>query len=252
MSFIMRRRFIAGNWKMYGTEESVSALIRQMKVGLSQWLSSDVAVIPSYVHLSLVRELLKDSQIAFGAQSLSQFDEGAYTGEESERMLKDLGCNYVLVGHSERRQLFGESNELVAQKFEAALRHKLIPILCVGETKEEREADRTEFVILSQLNAVIDLVGIDAFKQVIIAYVPVWAIGAGLTATPEQAQAVHAFIRAHLSQLNASIANEMCILYGGSVKANNAKEIFAMPDVDGGLVGGASLKAEEFIKICQS
>lgn len=237
---------------MNGSETSVRGLIQLLKIGLSQWLSSDVVIFPSFVHLPLARELLQDSQIAFGAQTMSQFEEGAYTGEVSGSMLKEMGCDYVLVGHSERRQIFGETNQRVAQKFEAALRHSLIPVLCVGETREEREANQTDTVILEQLDAVVSHVGIEAFQRAVVAYEPVWAIGTGLTATPEQAQAVHAMIRAYVAGINPSIADRLQILYGGSVKGSNAKEIFAMPDVDGGLVGGASLKAEEFIAISKS
>lgn len=248
----IRRKLVAGNWKMNGGEASISLLLRQLMIGLSQWLSSDIVVFPSFVHLSLVRDLLKKSQVAYGAQTISQFDDGAYTGEISGSMLKELECDYVLIGHSERRQLFGEMDDVVTKKFQAALKYRLIPVLCVGETREERENHQTEAVVLRQLNAVIEAAGIEAFHQAIIAYEPIWAIGTGLTATPDQAQEVHALVRSHLAQFDKGVAEKTRILYGGSVKGSNAKELFSMPDVDGGLVGGASLKAEEFITICQS
>ncbi|OGT07241.1 MAG: triose-phosphate isomerase [Gammaproteobacteria bacterium GWF2_41_13] len=248
----MRRKFIAGNWKMYGTQKEVESLLKALKVGLAHFLDTDVAVFPSFVHLQQARDLLQDSPIGFGAQNLNAHDTGAYTGEISGLMLKDLGCHYVLVGHSERRQLFGETDAIIAEKFAAALKHQLTPVLCVGETQAERENNQTESVVLAQLQAVLDKVGIDAFSKAIIAYEPVWAIGTGLTATPAQAQAVHAFIRARLAEHNAPLAQALRIVYGGSVKGSNAAEIFSQPDVDGGLVGGASLKAEEFVTICRS
>lgn len=237
---------------MHGTQNSVESLLKALKVGLAQFLDADIAVFPSFIHLQQARDLLQDSQIGFGAQNLHAQDSGAYTGEVSGLMLKDLGCDYVLVGHSERRQLFGETNAIVAEKFAAALKHQLTPVLCVGETQAERESNQTEPVVLAQLQAVLDKVGIDAFSKAIIAYEPVWAIGTGLTATPAQAQAVHAFIRARLAEHNAPLAEALRIVYGGSVKGSNATEIFSQPDVDGGLVGGASLTPTEFVTICRS
>ena len=237
---------------MHGTQNSVESLLKALKVGLAQFLDADIAVFPSFIHLQQARDLLQDSQIGFGAQNLHAQDSGAYTGEVSGLMLKDLGCDYVLVGHSERRQLFGETNAIVAEKFAAALKHQLTPVLCVGETQVERESNQTEPVVLAQLQAVLDKVGIDAFSKAIIAYEPVWAIGTGLTATPAQAQAVHAFIRARLAEYNAPLAEALRIVYGGSVKGSNAAEIFSQPDVDGGLVGGASLTPTEFVTICRS
>ena len=237
---------------MHGTQNSVESLLKALKVGLAQFLDADIAVFPSFIHLQQARDLLQDSQIGFGAQNLHAQDSGAYTGEVSGLMLKDLGCDYVLVGHSERRQLFGETNAIVAEKFAAALKHQLTPVLCVGETQAERESNQTEPVVLAQLQAVLDKVGIDAFSKAIIAYEPVWAIGTGLTATPAQAQAVHAFIRARLAEYNAPLAEALRIVYGGSVKGSNAAEIFSQPDVDGGLVGGASLTPTEFVTICRS
>ncbi len=248
----MRRKFIGGNWKMNGSRDEAALLINGLVTGLAGFDGADVVVFPSFVYLSQVKELLSDSPIAFGGQNMSQFDQGAYTGEISGPMLKEMGCRYVLVGHSERRQIFGESSELIAEKFEAALNHRLTPVLCVGETREEREANQTEQVVLEQLNAVISAVGIEALARSVIAYEPVWAIGTGLTATPDQAQEVHVFIRKTLALQSKIVAQEIRIIYGGSVKADNAAEIFSMPDVDGGLVGGASLKAKDFVVIAKS
>jgi triosephosphate isomerase len=194
--------------------------------------------------------LLKGSGVALGAQSVCAEAQGAFTGEVSAAMLKDVGCRYVLVGHSERRQLYGESDELVARKFVAAQSQGLVPVLCVGETLEEREAGQTLAVISRQMDAVLTVSGVAALGQAVVAYEPVWAIGTGRTATPEQAQEVHATIRSKIAGVDATIGGLVRILYGGSVKASNARELFAMPDIDGGLVGGASLKADEFARIC--
>jgi triosephosphate isomerase len=194
--------------------------------------------------------LLKDSGVTLGAQTVCAEAQGAFTGEVSAAMLKDAGCRYVLVGHSERRQLYAESDNLVARKFVAAQSQGLVPVLCVGETLEEREGDQTTAVVTRQLEAVLAVSGIQSLARAVIAYEPVWAIGTGRTATPEQAQAVHAMIRAKLTDRDAMIGGSVRLLYGGSVKASNAQELFAMPDIDGGLVGGASLKADEFARIC--
>jgi triosephosphate isomerase len=194
--------------------------------------------------------LLKDSGVALGAQSVCAEAQGAFTGEVSAAMLKDVGCRYVLVGHSERRQLYGESDALVARKFMAAQSQGLLPVLCVGETLEEREGNQTLDVVSRQLEAVLAVSGVASFRTAVIAYEPVWAIGTGRTASPEQAQEVHAMIRAKVAGLDATIGGLVRILYGGSVKASSAQELFAMPDIDGGLVGGASLKADEFARIC--
>lgn len=248
----MRKKLVAGNWKMHGTRSSVLTLLRTIKEGVQQLPDIDVAVFPSFVHLQMAEEIIADSLIGWGAQNLHIGESGAFTGEVSGPMLVDFGCQYVLVGHSERRILFHEDLRLVACKFKAALQFGLQPVLCVGETLEHRERGETETMIADQLDSVIHTVSIHLFKHAVIAYEPVWAIGTGLTATPEQAQTVHAFIRRHLAQHNVDVANTVRILYGGSVKADNAKALFAMPDIDGGLVGGASLDANSFIEICKS
>lgn len=251
----MRTPLIAGNWKMHGTLSKITTLINDISVGAQSFLNEqakiDLLVIPTFVHLSKVQELLTGSYIMLGAQDLFIGAEGAYTGEVSGMMLKELGCRFVLIGHSERRQLFHEDLTLVAQKFKAAKEAKLQPILCIGETQKEREQGKTEDIICEQLQSVIDLVGIEAFKEAVIAYEPVWAIGTGLTATPEQAQAVHAFIRELIAQNNVDLAGTIRILYGGSMKAENAAALLAMPDIDGGLIGGASLEANSFLAIAR-
>jgi triosephosphate isomerase len=211
---------------------------------------AEVLVCPPFVYLWETGRLLKDSEVALGAQSVCAESLGAFTGEVSGAMLRDVGCRYVLVGHSERRQLYGESDSLVARKFMAAQTQGLVPVLCVGETLEEREGGRTTEVVARQLEAVLSVSGVGSLASAVIAYEPVWAIGTGRTASPEQAQEVHAMIRGKVAALDATIASSVRILYGGSVKASNARELFAMADIDGGLVGGASLKAEEFAQIC--
>ena len=248
----MRRPFVAGNWKMNGSAASNKALLDGIKAGLVAVASTDVAVCPPFVYLRDVAEQLQGTTVALGAQNLSEQSAGAYTGEVSAAMLLDLACSYVIVGHSERRAIYGESDALVAKKFAAARKAGLIPILCVGELLEEREAGTTEQVIARQLDAVLALEGIAAFAQAVVAYEPVWAIGTGKTASPDQAQAVHAFIRNKLAAQDATIADKLRILYGGSVKASNAVELFGMADIDGGLIGGAALQAEEFLAICRA
>ena len=234
---------------MHGSKIMVRNLLDGLLAGSSADGKADLAVFPSFPYLSLTESILSGSHIAWGGQTLNPNAEGAHTGETSGSMLVDMGCRYVLVGHSERRATYGESDEDVALRFKAALEAELQPVLCVGETLEEREQGQTETVVARQLDAVIDSVGIASFSRAIIAYEPVWAIGTGLTATPEQAQSVHAFIRDKISALNAIIADQIRILYGGSVKGSNAAELFARKDIDGGLVGGASLKAEDFLAI---
>jgi len=245
-----RRPLVAGNWKMHGSRAENAALLDALLHGQPANATSDVLVCPPSVYLWEAARLLKSANIALGAQSVCAEAIGAFTGEVSASMLKDVGCQYVLVGHSERRAIYKEDDALVARKFVAAQAQNLTPILCVGETLDEREAQHTFAVIARQLSAVLDVTGIAAFAKAVIAYEPVWAIGTGKNATAEQAQEVHAFIRAELNKRDATIAAAVRILYGGSVKAANAREIFAMADVDGGLVGGASLKADEFLKIC--
>jgi len=245
----MRRRLVAGNWKMHGSRAEAAKLLDEL-MQMDSAVSAEVAVCPPFVYLTDAVRRLAESSIVVGAQNVCAEPIGAFTGEVSAAMLKDAGCRYVIVGHSERRALFHEDDQLVARKFVAVQSQKLTPILCVGETLEERERNLTEKVIARQLDAVLDVAGIAAFADAVIAYEPVWAIGTGKTATPEQAQAVHAFIRGRITGRDAKIAGELRILYGGSVKAANARELFQMPDIDGGLVGGASLKSEEFSRIC--
>ncbi|EGW54196.1 triose-phosphate isomerase [Candidatus Endoriftia persephonae] len=246
----MRKPLVAGNWKMNGSLESVRELLEGLKSGIDAVSNAEVAVCPPYVFIPEVQKLLDGSAISWGGQDLSVEVFGAYTGEIAGSMLNDFGCKYAIVGHSERRSYHGESDELVAKKFAAARAGGLVPILCVGETLEEREQGITEDVCARQLDAVIDLVGVDGLACGVIAYEPVWAIGTGKTATPEQAQDVHAFIRGRIAEKSAEVAEGMRILYGGSMKPGNAKELIGKPDIDGGLIGGASLVAEDFLGIC--
>jgi len=248
----VRKPLIAGNWKMHGSLASVMALVEGIKKGCSSFSNIEILVLPSFVHLSLVRDILVSSQVSYGAQNLYVGREGAFTGEISGAILADLGCQMVLIGHSERRHIFNENLNLVAKKFQSALEFGLKPILCVGETQAEREANKTEKVIQEQLMSVIDLVGINVFQHAVIAYEPVWAIGSGLTATPEQAESVHVFIRELISQNNVDLAKTIRILYGGSMKPENASSLLAKPNIDGGLIGGASLDVESFLAICRA
>lgn len=247
----MRQPFVAGNWKMNGTRESATALLEDIVQGISP-ADREVVVCPPFVYLADAARILKGSELALGAQTVSEEESGAFTGEIAASMLQDFDCRYVIVGHSERRGLFGESNEAVARKFMAAARQGLRPILCVGETLVEREKGVTEQVIRDQLDAVLEAAGVHAFVEAVVAYEPVWAIGTGQTATPEQAQSVHAMIRARVAETDDTIANRLRIVYGGSVKAGNAAELFSQPDIDGGLIGGASLDADSFLSICES
>lgn len=247
----MRTALVAGNWKMNGDSAFISDLMKSLKESdLSS--KAEILVCPPFVYLSQVQQAVAGSAIKLGAQNVSQHANGAFTGETSLAMLEDLGCEYVILGHSERRSLYAETDELVADKFIATVEAGLKPILCVGETLEEREADQTIEVVGRQLKAVINAAGIEKFKDAVVAYEPVWAIGTGKTATPEQAQDVHAAIRAMVAEYDAETASKLRILYGGSVNAGNAAELFANEDVDGGLVGGASLKANDFTAICQA
>ncbi|MDH5480725.1 MAG: triose-phosphate isomerase [Nitrosomonas sp.] len=248
----MRKKLVAGNWKMHGNLAENNDLLNAIISGVTELRSESVAVCVPYPFIPSVQDKLKKTNIAWGAQNVSQYDKGAYTGEVSTTMLNDFGCSYVIVGHSERRTLFGEDSKIVAEKYVAVQKAGLTPILCVGETLEQREAGTTEQVIGEQLNAVIALAGVDSLSKAVIAYEPVWAIGTGKTATPQQAQDIHSFIRSGIATQNASVAENLTIQYGGSVKANNAIELFAMPDIDGGLIGGASLIASDFIAICHA
>lgn len=234
---------------MHGSRTENVRLIEALTAQFPSESPGTCVVCPPFLYVQDVGRALRDSPIDLGAQNVCAEAQGAYTGEVSAAMLKDVGCTYVIVGHSERRALYGEDDQLVARKFAAVQSKGMIPILCVGEQLAERESDRTYEVISRQLDAVLELSSADAFANAVVAYEPVWAIGTGRNATPDQAQDVHAFIRARIAARNAKIAAETRILYGGSVKAGNAAELFAMPDVDGGLIGGASLKADEFLAI---
>lgn len=236
---------------MHGSLQQNAALLAQIKAGVAG-LACEVAVCPPYPYLAQAQALLSGSAVAWGAQSVSEHAVGAYTAEVSAAMLQDFGCRYVLVGHSERRALYGESDGVVAAKFVAAQKVGLIPVLCVGETLAERESGLTAEVISRQLSAVLGVVGVSALASAVIAYEPVWAIGTGVTATPEQAQEVHAAIRRQVAVLDVAVASGLRILYGGSVKPQSAVELFGQADVDGGLIGGAALVADDFLAICRA
>ena len=246
-----RQPLVAGNWKMNGSRASVKSLLDGLRQGVPE-NGVEVLVCAPFIHIPLAAELLAGSAIGLGAQTVSEYGSGAYTGEISTDMLKDYGCGYVIIGHSERRHILGETNETVARKFRHARENGLQVILCLGERLEEREAGMTEQVLSEQLDTVIAGAGIESFTGAVIAYEPVWAIGTGHTATPEQAQAAHSFIRLQVARHDDRIADGLRILYGGSVKADNAAGLFAMADVDGGLIGGASLKVDDFLAICRA
>lgn len=247
---MIRQKIVAGNWKMNGSKESVSLLVNGLLK--MKGSSAEVVVAPAFPYLSQVGDMLSGSHIVLAAQNASYEQKGAFTGEVSTLMLNDFNVKYVLAGHSERRSLFGESDETVALKVKAILASGLIPMLCIGETLKERESEKTLEVCERQLNSVIELVGIDAFENIVIAYEPVWAIGTGVSASAEQAQDVHKSIRKHLSTFSVSVSHQTQILYGGSVKASSSQALFEMPDIDGALVGGASLDADEFIAIIKA
>lgn len=243
-----RTPLVAGNWKMNGRQD----LLAEMAQALASYEgAAEVVICPPYPYLAAARSVLP-STIGVGGQNLSDQDDGAFTGEVSAPMLAEVGCGHVIIGHSERRALYAETDALIAAKFSRAQAAGLVPILCVGETLEEREAGDTQAVVCGQLQAVVDAVGIAAFARAVVAYEPVWAIGTGRTASPEQAQEVHASLRESLAQNDKDIAESLCLLYGGSVKADNAALLFAQSDIDGGLIGGASLTADSFIAICQA
>ncbi|WP_191601076.1 triose-phosphate isomerase [Marinomonas algicola] len=246
-----RKKIVAGNWKMNGSLETNERLLD----GVLAEIESEnalVIVAPPFTYLSQVSGLVKGTGVSLAAQNASQYLSGAYTGETSLTMLKDLSVEYVLVGHSERRTYYGETDHVVAEKTKAILESGLTPILCIGESLEERQAEQTLVVCANQINAVLNEIGVSSFAKVVVAYEPVWAIGTGLSATAQQAQDVHEFVRKHIATQNAEIAEKVQILYGGSVKANNSEELFSMPDIDGALVGGASLIVEEFVGIIKS
>jgi triosephosphate isomerase len=248
----MRDRLVAGNWKMHGSLPENATLLSAVRAGAQGLSAAQVAVCAPFPYLFQTQQALAGSRVAWGAQTLSQHAKGAYTGEVSASMVREFGCTYAIVGHSERRTLYGESDDVVAAKFAAAVDAGLVPILCVGETLAQREAGITEDVVAAQLEAVIGKGGIRVLDRAVLAYEPVWAIGTGRTATPEQAQAVHAFLRRRVARSDAALAGRVRILYGGSVKASNAAELFAMADIDGGLIGGAALVADEFMAICRA
>ena len=247
----MRKTIIAGNWKMNASKASVKSLIDGILSGM-EGVNSEVLVCVPFPYMSQVESLIEGSNLKLGAQNININPSGAFTGEVSADMIKDFGAKHVIVGHSERRSLYGETSSVVAEKTKAAIDAGLSPLLCVGESLEQREAGKTETVVAEQINAVIELVGIESFDSIIIAYEPVWAIGTGMTATPEQAQAVHFFIRNLLGESSENIAQKTPILYGGSMNAGNAVELISCPDIDGGLIGGAALKAEDFLQICKA
>jgi triosephosphate isomerase len=248
----MRGRLVAGNWKSNGNLAANEKLLGHVRANAAGLRGVACAVCVPYPYLHQTRQLLAGSSVAWGGQDVSQFGAGAYTGAVTAGMLREFDCRYVIVGHSERRSIFGESNAVVAAKFLAALQEGLTPIVCVGETLQEREAGEMEQVVGAQLDAVIAAAGVAALGSAVLAYEPVWAIGTGKTATPEQAQAAHAFIRARVATRDQAIAAKLVMLYGGSVKAANAGQLFSMPDIDGGLIGGAALVAEEFMAICRA
>jgi len=248
----MRQPMVAGNWKMNGSSESVKQLIAGIKDGMGSVNSAEVVVCPPALYISRVSGAADGSAIKTGSQNICDADSGAFTGEISGAMLKEAGCEYAIVGHSERRALYAETDELVAKRFAAARRNGLKPIFCIGETLEERESGVTNEVCARQIDAVIALEGVEALGDGVIAYEPVWAIGTGKTASPEQAQQVHAFIRGKIAELNSEVAQGLRILYGGSMNPGNAQELIGQPDIDGGLIGGASLKADDFLAICQA
>jgi len=247
----MRQSLVVGNWKMNGTRDSAKLLAQDIIAGLGD-NNASIAVCVPYVFLGEVAEVVKGSRLALGSQNVADKASGAFTGEISATMLGEFACQYALVGHSERRTYYGDTNESVTARFCQAQEKNIIPILCVGETLAQREADQTFAVINEQLDAVINVAGIASFANAVIAYEPVWAIGTGKTATDEQAQEVHYYIRQYIAAKDQDIADKLQILYGGSAKPDNAKGLFAMPDIDGGLIGGASLEAESFLKIYHS
>jgi triosephosphate isomerase len=248
----MRGRLVAGNWKSNGNLAANEKLLGHVRADAAGLQGVACAVCVPYPYLHQTRQSLAGSSVAWGSQDVSQFGAGAYTGAVTAGMLREFDCRYVIVGHSERRSIFGESNAVVAAKFVAALQERLTPIVCVGETLQERETGAMEQVVGAQVDAVIAAAGVAALGSAVVAYEPVWAIGTGKTATPDEAQAAHAFIRTRIAARDAAIAAKLVMLYGGSVKAANAGQLFAMPDIDGGLIGGAALVAEEFMAICRA
>ena len=248
----MRRAFVVGNWKMNGRRDSSRELLRRLLQGIASTETVDIGVCVPYVFIPEASELLANSPIMLGSQNVADKESGAFTGEVSGTMLVEYGCRLAIVGHSERRALYGESSELVAGRYQQAIASGLIPILCVGETLAQREQGLTFDVVDSQLSPVLNLAGVASLRHAVIAYEPVWAIGTGKTATTDQAQEVHGMIRNRIAELDQEVADGLRILYGGSVKPENASELFKMTDIDGGLIGGASLDADSFLSICNA
>ena len=242
----MRRSIVAANWKLHGQLSMVNSLLQPIDAHAKNSSHVDVVICPPFPYLVACKQAAQSGNVFIGAQSVAAEEKGAFTGEVAAEMLTEVGCTYVIVGHSERRQYYGESDQIVASKVARGLAAGLTPIVCVGESLDQREQGQMNEVIVSQLHAVIELIGIDQALQTVIAYEPIWAIGTGKTATPEQAQEVHAIIRSELAQQSVEVSQQVRILYGGSVKADNATELFSQPDIDGGLIGGASLDAEQF------
>ncbi len=248
----MRKPLIAGNWKMNGSRESIAILLDGIKAGMGDITTAEVAVCAPSIYMGDVQARLEGSDVTWGGQDVSVHDSGAYTGETAASMLQDFGCKYAIIGHSERRTYHAESDALVSEKFEQAINNGLVPLFCIGETLEEREQGITEDVVARQIDAVLDRVGAEGMAKGVIAYEPVWAIGTGMTASPQQAQDVHAFIRGRVAAADAAVAEKVQILYGGSMNAGNAAELLSQPDIDGGLIGGASLKADDFLTIARA
>ena len=248
----MRRKLVVGNWKMNGNIAKNKLLLEGVITGVRDLRNADYVVCVPYPYLGQAQSLLQGTNVAWGAQNLCATDDGALTGAVSSHMLVDFGCSYVIIGHSERRVQFHETDDTAATRFNAALKAGLTPIFCMGESKEERESDWTEYVVGRQLDSIIRRFGADLLAKAVLAYEPLWAVGTGKPATPKQAQEVHTFIRERIAKCDAAVAKNVRILYGGSVKPANASQLFAMPDVDGGLIGGASLKADEFVLICKA
>ena len=246
----MRQSLVVGNWKMNGSSDTAKQLVADIVSGAGQLQKTEIGVCVPFVYIPQISEQLASESLLLGSQNIANQVSGAFTGEISAAMLKEFNCDLALVGHSERRALYGESDQLVAARYAQALAGGLRPVLCIGETLEEREQEKTFDVVGQQLAAVLDTAGVSSLSNAVIAYEPVWAIGTGKTASPEQAQEVHAFIRQSIAKLDQAIADKVQILYGGSVKADNAETLFAMADIDGGLIGGASLDADSFLAIC--
>jgi triosephosphate isomerase len=248
----MRRTLVAGNWKMNGSLDCNAKLLGAIKAGAAVELACELLICAPFPYLSQCKSELSGSTISWGAQDVSEHEAGAYTGDVAASMVREFDCSYVIVGHSERRTYQGESNVTVAKKALQALRIGITPIICVGESLAERQASRTEEVVGQQLDEVLQALGVADVARIVVAYEPLWAIGTGVTATPQMAQVVHAMLRMKIAAKNAEAAQQVRIIYGGSMKPDNAAQLLAMPDIDGGLIGGASLKAEDFLAIARA